>query len=169
MNHFSIWILFWSLTVIQVQARNVQSVQPQPWHFLIYHLNYKWEILNFSTSQMWRNLKFLYLWHVCDVENVVSWFTLFCRKICFVAIHALLCGENLSKNCICGEKWQIWGMGSYWPEFETTTDWTSWVGSKDAWLAWNRWLIYTATRLRTTFWLFMDKMNTLHWKEACKR
>ena len=31
--------------VIQVQARNVslQYVRPQPWHFLIYHLNYKWE------------------------------------------------------------------------------------------------------------------------------
>ena len=76
-------------------------------------------IYNFSTWQMWRNLKFLHIWHVCDVENVSTYvkfilfcfticffsrFTLFCCKICFVAIHAVLCGENWTKNCICGEK-----------------------------------------------------------------
>ena len=25
-------------------------------------------------------------------------------QICFVAIYALLCGEKLTKNCVCGEK-----------------------------------------------------------------
>ena len=40
-DKFCIWILFWSLTVIQVQATNVslQSDWFQPWHYLIYHLN----------------------------------------------------------------------------------------------------------------------------------
>ena len=50
----------------------------------------------------------LHIWHVCDVEIVVTYgkFMLFCckisfvtiyalcREICFVAIYALLCGEK---------------------------------------------------------------------------
>ena len=75
---------------------------------------------------MWTNLKFLHIWHVCDVENasICVKFMLFCCKIgyvaiyallsqisfvaiyallsqiCFVAIYALLCGEKLTKNCV---------------------------------------------------------------------
>ena len=51
-------------------------------------------ISNFAIWKMWRNLKFLHIWHVCDVENVstcvkfmsfvvklvLSQFTHFCRK-----------------------------------------------------------------------------------------
>ena len=70
---------------------------------------------------MWRNLKFLQQWHVCDVEIVK--FMLFCCKIGFIAIYALL-----SRNLFCRnlrtfvwrkiepkiasveKKWQISGM-----------------------------------------------------------
>ena len=64
---------------------------------------------------MWRNLKFLHIYHVCDVENVTLFakFMLFCCKIilnlrAFVAKYILprfthLCVEKfLFKNC--GEK-----------------------------------------------------------------
>ena len=67
---------------------------------------------NFSTWPMWRNLKFLHIWHECDVENVSTnvQYMLFCCKISFVAINAVLsqythfCVEKiLTKNCVCGE------------------------------------------------------------------
>ena len=45
-------------------------------------------ISDFSSWQMWRNLKFLHIWLVCDVENVK--FKLFCCKIGIIAIYALL-------------------------------------------------------------------------------
>ena len=84
-----------------------------------------WKISDFYAWQMWRNLKFLHIWHVCDVENVSTCvqFMLFCYKIGFVAIYALL-----SRNLFCRDlrtfvwrkiepkiasvdkKWQIWGM-----------------------------------------------------------
>ena len=74
---------------------------------------------------MWRNLKFLHIWHVCDVENVSTmcdlccfvvklvllWFTHFCRKICFVAIYALLCGEKLNQKLPLwrkNDKYEVW-------------------------------------------------------------
>ena len=67
---------------------------------------------------MWRNVKFLHIWQVCDVENASTYmkFRFVCCKIgfvaiytlllqiSFVAIYALLCGEKLTKNCVCGEK-----------------------------------------------------------------
>ena len=67
---------------------------------------------------MWTNLKFLHIWHVCDVENASTCvkFMFFCCKIGFVAIYALLsqisfvaikallCGEKITKHCVCGEK-----------------------------------------------------------------
>ena len=85
-------------------------------------------ISNFAKWEMWRNLKCLHIWHVCDVENASTCvkFMLFCWKIgfvaiyalllqvCFVAIYALLCGEKLTKNCICGEK--ITNMRYGWGE-----------------------------------------------------
>ena len=38
-------------------------------------------------------------------KSVLSQFTLFCRKICFVRIHALLCGEKLNqKLCLWRKK-----------------------------------------------------------------
>ena len=69
-------------------------------------------ISNFSTWQMWRNLKFLHSWHVYDVENVLKcvhvmlfcWKFGFvviyavCREICFDVIYALLCGEKLNQR-----------------------------------------------------------------------
>ena len=30
--------------------------------------------------------------------------TLFCSKICSIAIYALLCGEKSNHNCVCGDK-----------------------------------------------------------------
>ena len=68
---------------------------------------------------MWTNRKFLHIWHVCDVENASTCvkFMLFCCKIgfvaiyallsqiCFVAIYALLCGEKTTQiTPKCGEK-----------------------------------------------------------------
>ena len=51
---------------------------------------------------MWRNLKFLQQWHVCDVEIVK--FMLFCCKIGFIAIYALL-----SQNLFChGLRTFVW-------------------------------------------------------------
>ena len=74
---------------------------------------------------MCRNQKFLHIWHVSDVENVSTYvqFMLFCCKIDFVTIYALL-SENLfcrdlrtfvwrkiePKIASVEKKWQIWGM-----------------------------------------------------------
>ena len=48
----------------------------------------------------------------CDkftMYAVLSWFTLFWRKIHFVAIYALLCGaKNNPKILSVEQKWQIW-------------------------------------------------------------
>ena len=74
---------------------------------------------------MWRYLKFVHIWHVCDVENASTCvkFMLFCWKIgfvaiyallsqiCFVAIYALLCGEkNLLKIAYVekNDKYEVW-------------------------------------------------------------
>ena len=83
-------------------------------------------ISNFAKWKMWRNLKFLHIWHVCDEENGSTCvkFLLFCCKIGFVAIYTLMsqiflsqftlfCVEKkLTNNCVVGEKWQISGMGA---------------------------------------------------------
>ena len=90
----------------------------------IWHFSTCWVISNFSTWQMWRNLKFLHIWHVYDVENVfsctryvvcwqigLSWFTLFSWKICFVAIYTLLCGEKLNQILRMwrkNDKYEVW-------------------------------------------------------------
>ena len=74
---------------------------------------------------MCRNQKFLHIWHVSDVENVSTYvqFMLFCCKIDFVTIYALL-SENLfcrdlrtfvwkkiePKIASVEKKWQISGM-----------------------------------------------------------
>ena len=93
----------------------------------IWNFSTCWVISNFSTLQMWRNLKFLHIWHVYDVENVLTYVhvTLFCLKIGFVVIYAVL-----SQNLFCRDlrtfvwrkiepkityvekKWQISGMDS---------------------------------------------------------
>ena len=55
---------------------------------------------------MWTNLTFLHIWHVCDVENASTCvnFMLFCCKVGFVSIYALLCGEkNYQKLLMWGE------------------------------------------------------------------
>ena len=58
----------------------------------------------FQFSPHARNLKFTLFF----VAKSVLWrYTLSCCKINFVAIYALLRGENLAKNCIGGEKLQI--------------------------------------------------------------
>ena len=45
-------------------------------------------------------MKFLHIWHVCDVENVSTYlqFMHFCCEVCFVAIYALSCGEKFNKK-----------------------------------------------------------------------
>ena len=111
-------------------------------------------------------------------------FILFCCTIVFVTIYAVL-----SQNMFCwdsrtfvwrkfNQKLHMWwkmtnmGYGLLLPRvwnYNRLSDWRTWVGSRDAWRAWTRWLIYTDTRLRTTFWLFMDKMDKLHRKEDCKK
>ena len=59
-------------------------------------------ISDFSSCQMWRNLKFVQQWHVCDVEIVK--FMMFCCKIGFIAIYALL-----SQNLFCrGLRTFVW-------------------------------------------------------------
>ena len=68
----------------------------------------------------------LHIWHVCDVENVAIYakfiaiyavlllnllFTLFCRKISFATIYALLCGEKLSPKVHLWRKnvkYEVW-------------------------------------------------------------
>ena len=71
---------------------------------------------------MWRNLKFLHIWYVYDVKNVLIYvnvmlfcwkigFTRFCHEISFVAIDTLLGGEKIElKIAYVEKKWQISGM-----------------------------------------------------------
>ena len=52
--------------------------------------------------------------HFFVAKSVLLQFTLFCRKICFVAIYALLCGEILNQNlCLWRkkDKYQVWYRG----------------------------------------------------------
>ena len=99
---------------------------------------------------------------------------LFCCTIVFVTIYAVLL-----QNIFCcdlrtfvwrkfNQKLHMWwkmtnmGYGLLLPRVWNYTRlnyWRTWVGSRDAWRAWTRWLIYTDTRLKTTFWLFMDKTS----------
>ena len=48
---------------------------------------------------------------------VVSQFTLFGCKICFVTIRSILCEEKLNFNCVCGGKLRISGM--IWKETQS--------------------------------------------------
>ena len=85
-------------------------------------------ISDFSTQQMWRNVKFCQIWriitflHMTDVKKNEI-YPVLCCKICFVAIYAVfyeirfgaiykfLRGEKLSqKSARCEKKWQISGM-----------------------------------------------------------
>ena len=78
---------------------------------------------------MWRNEEKnlscggIYPHEKCGHKFVLQQYTLFGRKICFVAIYAVLllnlsCRDlrafawrkNKTKNCVCGEKGQISGM-----------------------------------------------------------
>ena len=85
---------------------------------------------------MWINFTFHHMMDVekseislimCTIYGILLHFKLFCCKICvflaiyavlsqnwFVAIYALMCGENFSKNSVRGEKWQILGMVPIW-------------------------------------------------------
>ena len=61
---------------------------------------------NVDTNQSCHNLR-------CFVAKYfLIKFTLFCHKICSVAVYALLRGEktNQTLHCACGEKGQISGM-----------------------------------------------------------
>ena len=68
--------------------------------------------------QMWINDTFFLLLNFAPHDKftmyaVLSWFTLFWRKIHFVAINALLCGANINPKILSVEqKWQIWCMVS---------------------------------------------------------
>ena len=74
---------------------------------------------------MWRNLKFLHIWHVCDGENASKCikFMLFVvilifvaiyallLQIYFVAIYSLLCGEKINQKLHVWRKnykYQVW-------------------------------------------------------------
>ena len=75
-------------------------------------------ISNFAIWKMWRNLKFLHIWHVCDVENastcvkfmsfivklVLSQFMHFCRKSVLLRFTRFCVEKSWTKNCACGEK-----------------------------------------------------------------
>ena len=63
-------------------------------------------ISNVFTWQMWRNLKSPSL---CFVAIFFAIYALLSQNR-FLAIYALLCGENFSQNSACGEKLQISGM-----------------------------------------------------------
>ena len=69
--------------------------------------------------------EFFHIWHVCDVENVSTYvqFILFCCKIgfvpiyallsqnCFVVIYALLCGGKFNRKLPLwrrNDKYQVW-------------------------------------------------------------
>ena len=50
------------------------------------------------------------------VKLVLSRFTHFCRKICFVAIYALLCGEKLNQKLPLwrkNDKYKVWSIGPF--------------------------------------------------------
>ena len=113
--------------------------------------------------------------HICKIYSVLL-YNRFCHNLCcFVAKYVLLrfthfCVEKILQKIAYLVKITNMGYGLLLPRvwnYDRLSDWRTWVGSRDAWRAWTRWLIYTDTRLRTTFWLFMDKMDKLHRKEAC--
>ena len=97
------------------------------------HTCHIWNISDFSTSVMWRHLKFLHMWrnfrclhltnvekseslhiwHVCDVENVAIYATIYAI---FATIYALSCGEKLSPKVHLwrkNDKYQVWWFTSY--------------------------------------------------------
>ena len=69
-------------------------------------------ISDFSTQQMWQNMKFLHIWHVFDVKMSTRmqnlcyfviksvFFAIYtiCREICLVVIYALLRGEKIVRK-----------------------------------------------------------------------
>ena len=64
---------------------------------------------NVDTNQFCHNL------HCLVAKSDLLQFTLFCRKICFVAIYALLCGEKFNqKLCLWKrkDKYQVWVRGA---------------------------------------------------------
>ena len=62
-------------------------------HLLIYQINNVYNLWCFNA------------YYAVLLQNLlILQFTLFCRKICFVAIYALLRGEKLSQKWIGGEK-----------------------------------------------------------------
>ena len=88
-----------------------------------------WVIWKISTWQMWRNLKFLHIWHVYDVVNVFTYVhvMLFCLKKGFIVIYTVLlqnlfCHDlrtfvwrKMEPNIAYVEKkWQISGMKQHW-------------------------------------------------------
>ena len=89
-------------------------------------------ILHYMTQLlfMWSNDKLL---HICNVEQFVItpydefifpaflWFTLFWRKIYFVAIYAILCGAKINPNILSVEqKWQISCMYPIYIQYQYT-------------------------------------------------
>jgi len=100
--------------------RNFRFICTRNWNFSTCGV-----ISNFSTWQMWRNLKFLHSWHVYDVENVFKcvhimlfcWKMGFvviyvvCRKICFDANLRTFVWRKIKPKIAYVEKnWQISGM-----------------------------------------------------------
>ena len=60
---------------------------------------------------MWRMSIHMYMSRYFVEKLVLSWFTLFCRKICFVAIYAFLCGEKFNQRLRMwrkNDKYQVW-------------------------------------------------------------
>ena len=102
--------------------------------------------------------------HICKIYSVLL-YNRFCHNLCcFVAKYVLLrfthfCVEKILQTIAYLVKITNMGYGLLLPRvwnYDRLSDWRTWVGSRDAWRAWTRWLIYTDTRLRTTFWLFMN-------------
>ena len=89
---------------------------------------------------MWRKLKF-YLFRVG--KSVLWRFTLLC---CEIFLSRFCVEKNWAKNCVGGEKWQIWGVCRKWNAShltEVTTDYFSYLGRD--WLHISR-LVYITSR-----------------------
>ena len=60
---------------------------------------------------MWKMSPHMYNLCCFVVKLILSRFTHFCRKICFVAIYALLCGEKLNQKLPLwrkNDKYEVW-------------------------------------------------------------
>ena len=103
-----LYLCRWKICRVEKFQISMQDKCGDFWNFSTWRVS-----SNLSAWQMWGNLNFLHIWRVSDAENVSTYvqFLLFCRKICFVEIYALLCSEKLNQKLPRWRKnWQILGM-----------------------------------------------------------